>query len=230
MTTEANNSDPRVSRTYRDLATETSPPGLDEAILKMAAGNAPTRYGLARGWLRPVAWAATIGLSLALVLEVSQYTEVTTIEEQTADSLSEQVVSDDLAANSGDANFAKQVRDKRSDIPAPAKALAPRIEGAAPAAMESAALIQEVDADDSTLLPETEEVLRVRASAARSAALPVEKKEQIEFCDADAKATATGWYECVEALRDEGLTDTARQELDALLIEYPDFRQPDQDR
>ena len=72
MTTEANNSDPRVSEAYRSSATETTPPELDETILKMAANRAPTRYGLARGWLRSLAWAATIGLSQAFKLEISQ--------------------------------------------------------------------------------------------------------------------------------------------------------------
>lgn len=230
MTTEANNSDPRVSRAYRDLAKETSPPELDEKILKLAAGNVPTRYGLARGWLRPVAWAATIGLSLALVLEVSQYTEVSTIEEPATEGLSEQVVSDSLVEIPEDADLAKQVRDKRKDIPAPAKALAPRTEGIAPAAMESAARIQEFDANDSSSLPEAEEMLRMRASEPQSAASADEKKEQAEYCEAEARATATDWYECIETLRAEGLADAARQELDALLIEYPDYHQVDQNR
>ncbi|MDH3821468.1 MAG: hypothetical protein OEU59_10125, partial [Gammaproteobacteria bacterium] len=76
MTTETNNSDTRVSEAYRALATETTPPELDDTILKMAASNVPTRYARVRGWLRPVAWAATIGLSLAFILEISRYQDI----------------------------------------------------------------------------------------------------------------------------------------------------------
>ena len=71
MTTESNHNDPRVSEAYQGLATETTPPELDHKILAMAAQARP-RYGLARAWISPVAWAATIGLSLAIVLEISQ--------------------------------------------------------------------------------------------------------------------------------------------------------------
>ena len=64
-----------VSDAYRDIATETTPAALDDKVLRMAEREAKTRYGLARSWTRPVAWAAMIGLSLAVVLEVSQTPE-----------------------------------------------------------------------------------------------------------------------------------------------------------
>ena len=63
---------PEVARAYRDLATETTPTALDDKVLKLAARETRSRYGIARAWVRPVAWAATIGLSLAIVLEVTQ--------------------------------------------------------------------------------------------------------------------------------------------------------------
>lgn len=70
MTEDANN--PEVTRVYRDLAAETTPAALDDKVLQLAAREARSRYGIARAWVRPVAWAATIGLSLAIVLEVTQ--------------------------------------------------------------------------------------------------------------------------------------------------------------
>jgi len=218
MTSKANDSDPRVSDVYRELATEKSPPELDATVLKMAAGDVRTRYGLARGWLRPVAWAATIGLSLAFVLEISQYTDVPATPELAAERLE--------AAKSKDEDLASQELQKRSDVPAPAKALAPRIEGASPAAMENAALIQDFETDSASVLQEAEEQMRMHTSEARSAASFAEKKEWTGHCDADARASAESWYECIERLRDERLIDAARQELDALLVEFPDFREP----
>jgi hypothetical protein len=222
MTSKANDNDPRVSDAYRELATEKSPPELDATILKMAAGDVRTRYGLARGWLRPVAWAATIGLSLAFVLEISQYTDVPATPELAAERLE--------AAKSKDEDLANQELHKRSDAPAPAKALAPRIEGASPAAMESAALIQDFETDNASVLQEAEAQMRMDTGEARSAASFAEKKEWTGHCDAVARASAESWYECIERLRDERLTDAARQELDALLVEFPDFREPAPDR
>jgi len=222
MTSKANDNDPRVSDAYRELATEKSPPELDATILKMAAGDVRTRYGLARGWLRPVAWAATIGLSLAFVLEISQYTDVPATPELAAERLE--------AAKSKDEDLANQELHKRSDAPAPAKALAPRIEGASPAAMESAALIQDFETDNASVLQEAEAQMRMDTGEARSAASFAEKKEWNGHCDAVARASAESWYECIERLRDERLTDAARQELDALLVEFPDFREPAPDR
>lgn len=230
MTSKANDNDPRVSDAYRELATEKSPPELDATILKMAAGDVRTRYGLARGWLRPVAWAATIGLSLAFVLEISQYTDVPATPELAAERLEEAVMSDGAAAKSKDEDLANQELHKRSDAPAPAKALAPRIEGASPAAMESAALIQDFETDNASVLQEAEAQMRMDTGEARSAASFAEKKEWTGHCDAVARASAESWYECIERLRDERLTDAARQELDALLVEFPDFREPAPDR
>lgn len=63
--------DSRVTETYRELAREHVPAHLNERVLKMAAGDR-TPYARARAWMRPAAWAATIALSFAIVLELTQ--------------------------------------------------------------------------------------------------------------------------------------------------------------
>ena len=73
---ESMNGDDRVSAAYRELATERSPDGLNHRILAEARRGAATRYAMLRGWTRPVAWAAMIGMSLAIVLHVSQTPEM----------------------------------------------------------------------------------------------------------------------------------------------------------
>ena len=73
MTT--NTDDKRVTSAYRELANEQAPAELDAKVLAMAAREARTRYGWTRAWIRPVAWAATIALSLAFFLEISQLDE-----------------------------------------------------------------------------------------------------------------------------------------------------------
>lgn len=79
MNDERDNTDMErlVSESYREVATEQAPARLNEQILRMATGKAAIpqqrpAYAFAAAWLRPAAWAATIGLSLAIVLEITQ--------------------------------------------------------------------------------------------------------------------------------------------------------------
>ena len=64
-------SDPLVSRTYRESASERVPDALNQAVLRQAAQNVSSRYSRAVFWMRPMAWAATIGLCLAIVIDLS---------------------------------------------------------------------------------------------------------------------------------------------------------------
>ena len=64
-------SDPLVSRTYRESAAERVPDALNQAVLRQAKQNASSRYSRSVIWMRPMAWAATIGLCLAIVIELA---------------------------------------------------------------------------------------------------------------------------------------------------------------
>ena len=68
----ADPTDPLVTQTYREIADERSPEHLNRAILKDAAKAALPRYRRSVSWTRPMAWAATIALSVALVFEVTK--------------------------------------------------------------------------------------------------------------------------------------------------------------
>jgi hypothetical protein len=77
MTTETDpfERDELVAETYRELGVETAPEHLNQGILRMASGGAKqagARNLLFAAWMKPVAWAATIGLSLAIVIEITQ--------------------------------------------------------------------------------------------------------------------------------------------------------------
>jgi len=62
-----------VSDTYRQLSGESAPDYLNERVLQQAASVAARpRYSRSIMWTRPLAWAATIALSLAIVLEVTR--------------------------------------------------------------------------------------------------------------------------------------------------------------
>ena len=64
--------DQGVTEAYRALANERAPDHLTEHVLKIAA-DVRTPYARARAWMRPAAWAATVGLSLAIVLQLTQF-------------------------------------------------------------------------------------------------------------------------------------------------------------
>lgn len=61
-----------VSDSYREIAQERAPGHLNKSVLDIARKAVRPRYSLLRTWTRPTAWAATILLSVALLLEFSQ--------------------------------------------------------------------------------------------------------------------------------------------------------------
>ena len=63
--------DSLVTRTYREVASELAPEHLSKAVMKQAADAARPRYLRSVSWTRPMAWAATVTLCVALVLEVT---------------------------------------------------------------------------------------------------------------------------------------------------------------
>lgn len=237
MTTEANGNDPRVSETYREAATEKVPLELDRKILTMAADNVRPRYGLARTWTRPVAWAATIGLSLAFVLEISQLNEVAApaLEADTdaVDVLEERLVEKPAVGRSTDVRQQRQELEKRSDAPAEIVSAPPAAKDPGPA-MESVS--DDFAATDMNLLHEAEELARSRSGPARVVAADAgiaafaEKKEQVDYCDSAARLSGATWYACIEDLRANSHDEAADLELEALRLKYPEFQEPDASR
>ena len=61
--------DVEVSRVYRQLADERPPEHLSRSVLDEAIKAVRPRYARSRAWTRPLAWAATVALSVAIVLE-----------------------------------------------------------------------------------------------------------------------------------------------------------------
>lgn len=249
MTTEANDNDTRVSDAYREIASEETPAELDRKILAMAAAEARAAKGIQRSWFRPLAWAATIALSFAFVLEMSQVAEVPMPRMDADLALEEEVLVesprpvDTLEKQKDDARAKQQLNKRSSDAPASTKAsIAPAQplpstadEALNQPAMEgpsatSPAVASDFEIDDMSMLREAEEQARTRSEPARSFAAIAEKKEQSETCDEDARVSADTWYQCIKSLRDTGQLEPAQHELEALLAEFPDFREPAEQR
>lgn len=204
MTTERDKEaiDELVSQTYREHSVEQAPERLNQEILSMAADNASrgsrTNF-LFAAWTKPLAWAATIGISLAVVLELSQVPGSSVdIAAPAAESIREE--------------FARQ----RTDVLDEARKQASQESGQ----NQNASLADEVtlqDADVAIIGKQNEFSKLVRP-------VPAAEKTQSDVerpCDAITRESAEDWLRCIEELREAGAVDAANREYEAYFLEYP---------
>ncbi len=197
MTT--NTDEKRITDTYRELANQRVPEALDDRILAMAREEVRTRRGLTPAWIRPAAWAATIGLSLAFLLEMSQLDEAPP------------PLSPAPAVEAGAADSPR--RAERQDLEEADSA-------------EEMTLLREAT-DDARAGSADIRTVKILAPEPAAAAISLEKKEHAgPSCDETARSTADGWYECVLRLREIGLATEAAGEFAALLEAFPEFHEP----
>jgi hypothetical protein len=207
--------DPRVSAAYREMANERSPEHLDHVILNAARAAAKPRWNKAVAWLRPAAWVASIGVCLAIVVEIALLPEPEPA---------------DLAPAAEPAPVVPAVEARRFEKVAPQAAEPAR---AAPVTKPSAGL----SADRQQRPDESEVRQRVReleqqaesdediapASFLRSApAAAVSEELALErSCDESQTADPNTWLECILELERQGLHDAARLERDLLAEAFP---------
>ena len=205
-----NDKDPLVSASYRELASERSPQHLDDAILRKARASARPRYGRLRLWVRPAAWAATIAISLAIVLQVTQVPDPG-------------VPASELQKPATEEEF----RDETANDAVAEKAAAPdRRLSDAPAESADAFVPARVDA-----LREAEDMARMQSGSVEEVALTatgpaaaaMEQKENARYCDDEARATAETWIECIEQLEADGKQLEARAERLVFVETHPDY-------
>ena len=222
MTTETDNQ--RVSDAYRDIATQTTRPEMDERVLKLAATGTRSRYGLARAWVRPLAWAATIALSVTLVLELTQDVDVPGALTQ-EEALDERGATDSDLMQATEArdvaqNAAKRMPDARPEAASPAPLttgdLAPLREAEEQARMRSADAPTDSPQVSAAEPPASVASEKAMSLVASDAAFP-------GWCDAEARATADSWHACIEDLLEEKRLAEAEQELEAFKLAFPDF-------
>ena len=238
MTTgnENRDGDKLVSERYRELSSERTPPHLDQRVLRMAASE-QRRSGTGRlpfaTWMKPAAWAATIGLSFAIVLE---FVRLPTVSEgiDSVPALAGEVPSE-MPADSPAAALEEEAindRDAFEDTPARALQMAP------PEAAKEDAVRLEIYERESTgetqikaapaqksLLDarsaETEARKRRQESSANAPAAlmstsgDLQELDDASFCDERARKTQEDWLACIESLRQAGNVAAAEQEYEA---------------
>ena len=195
--------DALVSETYRELPAERVPDHITQTILRMAEKNGRSKADLLfASWVKPVTLAATIALSLAIVLELSEVpvtSEPMELAPQEADRLDEGLL-EELVLE--DADLAKsEAKGKLESFAAspPAAAL--------PVARKRAA-----DIPDSN---------QPAAKSTIGFAMEIGESELTAACDERARQSADSWLACIDQLRESGATLDADREYEAFLLEYP---------
>ena len=251
MTEERSNnvSDPLVSRAYRESANETAPAALDDAVLRDAkqavSGNAWDRYSKSIHWLRPMAWAATVALSLAIVIEVTDvpYLSQDRAVEETPPM--PELPQAESAPAALDANMPAQpparsaptsaggtgeLRLQSSEMKVEADAIPATVkDGLAADVAERTADTEIFRNQNAEMLKEAEEQMRLRASDQ-----PVSTEEPRASaayllavpCDEEETSEPETWMECIERLDEAGRYADAERQRDLLKEAFPDF-EPD---
>lgn len=213
--------DPEISALYREIATERTPADLDRAVLKAAAvGPEPRTWNR---WARPAAWAATIGLSLAIVLEQTVFDVPAVIDPADLTNLPTPDGPREAIGNSVPEDSAPARRES-VDERAAASGQAPAISSEALAA------------PDTGMLREAEERARLRqdanlpAGAARLRSVLTDEfdaSDAGDSCVAGARGSPESWLACILDLERRGLNDQARAEREVFERTFPDFDLPE---
>ncbi len=188
-----------VSETYRGLGGPRAPDHLNEAVLRMAADKSGGGVSiLFAAWLKPVTLAATIGLTLAIVLELSEVPTAPASRD----------IPPTAPAPMDIAPMPEATRVDRpsrpTDILAEEQALGDvkRLRGVAKSKPDSYA---------------------ASAPAAATFARSLEKLESdaSTACEPSERQSADDWLKCIEKLRNSGATEDAEREYEAFLLKYP---------
>lgn len=236
-----------VSETYRAAATERVPEHLSEKILHAAAQEPrkqPQRsvYGIPGSWLRPAAWAATISLSLAIVLEITQSPEL----EVSRPAAFDLVPAADTAAGRREditGEVAAEPEMLRANkmrapaaIPAERKVVAADNRAIASDKLPEVSIMEQLETQDRDALQDAEIPARKRSDlnlqkemrgiammATTAATADESESDAARACDSESRATAESWFACIQMLHDTGRAADSASEYDEFTLIYPDY-------
>ena len=222
--------DETVSATYRELSREGAPNYLNEKVLQQAARTAlRPRYSRSIMWTRPLAWAATVGLCLAIVLEVTRVPAPEIVVRPGL--MSPEPVSPELQ-DSLEAELPLAPSPKLVSEPVQA-----------PVQMKSEALLDKKSqlgraaAKQASNEPRSEVRMRDTASEADADLITVEETAGIAAlalpasiatneCAEEVRANPVTWLECIADLEKTGDTEAALRQREALKEAFPQFEMP----
>jgi hypothetical protein len=210
--------DPRVSAAYRELADEHTPEHLDHVILNAARGAARPRWNKALAWLRPAAWVATIGVCLAIVIEISLLPD------------QEQVEFDSQLQEAAPATEMRRLEKSR-----PQPFGAQKVQQLQkPGSVEASDLPRRPDDSDAGVVPTVRESgleeaeTRVRQQSISDMQSPAAPAANLardvaaeRYCSEEETADPNTWLDCILELERQGLYDAARLERALLAETFP---------
>jgi len=243
MTNDRDNmtADPSVSATYRQLADEKAPASLDEKILHRAAAAPRVGSGIGRAWMKPVAWAATIGLSLAIVLEMTQLPQApldigVVAPPAPTDERPARVPASTEPAAAKESRNTKPARHRSESGAIEASRALPLAPVAAQettqeTAPEPAPLqdrestdLQPLEDDDMAPAARSDEVAGTAAFAVRAERMLLEPPSAL--CPETVREVAEDWYRCIEAQKNGVPATRVAAELEEFHKRFPDFQVP----
>ncbi len=228
MTSERDkaDTDELVSDTYRELSAPKTPEHLNQSVLRMAAGREGGKKGLLfAAWMKPVAWAATIALSLAIVIE---YSEVPTTPIAIDIAPVGESIRDEFAPTG--AVLEEMILEDASPMKSEAKGKHNSFAASSPAAARPAARKLAADAlatdqpdsgPDNSIRPALERQVTTEPVSPTAASLEKKESDSASACDAEARQSAASWMECIAKLRESGAVLDADREYEAFILKYP---------
>lgn len=207
--------DPRVSAAYRDMADERAPEHLDHVVLNAARGAAKPRWKSAVAWLRPAAWVATIGVCLAIVIEISllQDQDITDFDGLREDTEAT-YPAESMRLEKADPQTAEPSAARPAQKPSSRTSDDTRGRSEEADVMER---MQELELRGAVLKDETAPL------QLQSAPVPASADEFAEerHCDESQTADPNTWLACILELERQGLYDAARVERELLTEAFP---------
>ena len=231
--------DEQVSAAYQSMARERTPEHLDQKVLRMAKANAEhPQYSRWIAWSRPLAWAATVALCLAITLEVTQVTTSNDVANDVAPEAALEEVFSPAAMIAPELQ-----KDKREQTPkvsdslananssekrSPARSVAKQsINQPAPAVN----LRQSADFAEAQSVEEVKETDELRrkygsTSAERTYSLLLAPDMPVSECAEEIRLEPESWLECIIALEADGDSEAATSQRENLIEVFPDFKLP----
>jgi hypothetical protein len=217
MTNDDGNPHAEISAHYLASAVEVTPAELDRKILRQASAEVrnSSSVGWALSWLRPATFVATLGITVALLLEFGQYESVAPemsdqIATLNAESMPANKRSTDGDAFRGAVNAAaKQVRDIDASADVKLKEM--------PSSEDFGASVGDTLQD----MPTAEGA--VATAEAPAAALTSATATGLPQCSNAQRQNPADWWLCIAELRDNGFRDAAELETEEFQQAFPDY-------
>jgi hypothetical protein len=241
--------DEQVSAAYQSMARERTPEHLDDKVLRMAKANAERpQYSRWIAWSRPLAWAATVALCLAITLEVTQVTTPVDLATETVpaevaaptalmlpelqkdkqepaperDMDQQQALADAISSEKHSA--ARGAAKMSANEPAPADRMRQSADLAEAESVEEMVVAPSMEIE----LKESNELRREygSSSAEFASSKAIAADMAVNKCSEESRLQAESWLECIIALEADGDSEAATRQRENLIEVFPDFKLP----